>query len=379
MADSSGIPVLQLISGLARGGAESALLRLCQELPAQGYRPIVASLSEGGELAPGFAEAGIDIEVLSVSSALSLVPTAARIASLCRKRGIRLVQSWMYHADLVAALVGVLAPDLKIVWNIRHGQSGKGIDKRRTMLVRKANALLSWFATDAIVCCAKSAESSHLSDLYDGSKFVIIPNGVDTIRFTPSPEKRAIQRRALGIDEHAPVIGMVARFNPQKNHTGFLKSCGAIAAARPDARFVLVGPGVDAANSELGHLIGQLGLQARVALLGSRADIESIYPVMDIHVMASTHGEAFPNVVAESMSCGIPNVVSDCGDAGIIVDSLGVVAPNDSQLASRLAQGCLQLLANSPAPSALHFSIADRFSMLTMARSYAALYTRLGA
>lgn len=68
------------------------------------------------------------------------------------------------------------------------------------------------------------------------------------------------------------------------------------------------------------------GLADKISLLGLRRDIEAIFNSIDIHVLPSAFGEAFPNVVAEAMLTEIPCIVTDVGDAAHIVGEYGWVA-----------------------------------------------------
>jgi glycosyltransferase involved in cell wall biosynthesis len=137
-------------------------------------------------------------------------------------------------------------------------------------------------------------------------------------------------RAELGLSAEQVVFGSAARFHPMKNHVGLIESFSAVAKDTPDAVLLLVGRGVDEANTQLQQALERGGIQGRVLLLGERSDMTRIMNGIDVYVSASMWGESFPMVLGEAMASGIPCVTTDLGDcANIIADTGRVVAPDD--------------------------------------------------
>jgi glycosyltransferase involved in cell wall biosynthesis len=97
---------------------------------------------------------------------------------------------------------------------------------------------------------------------------------------------------------------------------------------------------------------------------------------LDLHILSSSFGEAFPNVVAEAMLCGTPCVVTDVGDAALIVGESGwIVPPKEPQsLANSIIQAFQEKQTNQQAwllrKEACRSRIVDNFSMEKMKESY---------
>jgi glycosyltransferase involved in cell wall biosynthesis len=166
---------------------------------------------------------------------------------------------------------------------------------------------------------------------------VVIPNGLDTATFAPAVDHRNAARRLLGLSEMEVVIGHVGRPDPQKDHRTLMAAFDILAARHADVRLVLIGSGFAPGDAYLESMIGDKLCAGRVLALGPRDDVATLLPAMDVFALSSW-GEAFPNVVVEAMSCGVPCVSTDVGDAGVILGDTGwIVPPNDpSALANAL-------------------------------------------
>ena len=128
------------------------------------------------------------------------------------------------------------------------------------------------------------------------------------------------------------MVGMIARDDPQKNHSGFITAASQVIRGVPDAHFLLAGSGIDTRNDSLMRAIAKSNFEDRFHLLGKRDDIPTLMAALDVFAFSSSWGEAFPNVLGEAMACGVPCVVTDVGDSAEIVGDTGrVVEPGNME------------------------------------------------
>lgn len=341
--------ILFVITGLEHGGAERMLLKLISRL-APSHELAVVSLAGYGALAPEVEAFGIPLTILGMKGISSLPAALWRLSRYIREWKPTVVSTWMYHADLVGGLAARIAGVRSVAWNIRHSDLPPAQTKRATRAVARANALLSGVVPRRILCCSESARRIHVALGYKAELFHIIPNGFDLQQFHPSAEARASVRQELQLEPDTPLIGLIARWDPQKNHRGFIQAAATLLDRYPTTHFVLAGPGCDASNPELVNLVSQARIAPNTHLLGPRSDMPRLTAALDIATSASIFGEAFPNVLGEAMACAVPCVTTDVGDSAWIVGDTGkVVAPGD---VAGLVEAWTELLEMPPADRA---------------------------
>src|SRR5690348_81457 len=250
--ESGHMKICHVITGLGTGGAQAALYRLVQTLRPPDFEHVVVALGAEGSMSAMFAELA-ELHHLGMHPGRLLPNDVLRLRRMLRARHYDVIQSWMYHANLMAAMAGwgEAAP---VVWNIRHSLHALSHEKRATRWVIRAGARLSRRPARIIYNAAVS-RAQHVAFGYDDERSVVIPNGFDTSVFAPCAAERARVRAELGVPPEALAVGLVARVHPMKDHATFLQAAKRLGTTHPRATFVLVGEGADAANRELGALI----------------------------------------------------------------------------------------------------------------------------
>jgi glycosyltransferase involved in cell wall biosynthesis len=240
-------------------------------------------------------------------------------------------------------------------------------------------AALSRFP-DGIVINSRRGLQYHESLGYRPQRWHVVPNGFDTAEFRPDALRRQATREALGVGDNV-VIGILARVDPMKDHRTFLAAAAQVVDALPASRFVLAGMGASPDNRDLSRWIGEFGLGDRVSLLSKRDDVAQLLAGWDILVLSSI-GEAFPNVIGEAMSCGVPCVVTDVGDNAEIVGDTGRVVPprNPEALAGAILElATLTPLARQTLGTRARRRIEERYGLETVTRMYEEIYTGYAA
>jgi glycosyltransferase involved in cell wall biosynthesis len=322
---------------------------------------------------------GVAVESLGMArgrvSAGGLVRLRRRIAQFRPD----VVQTRLYHADLLGGLMARLAGVPPVVWAVHATELGEWGATWKTHLVRRCCAWASRSVPTLIVSDARSTAALHQKLGYPGTKLVVIRNGVDASTFRPDAEARARVRSGWGVAADETLIGCVARWDPVKDHENLLRAVARLASLRADFRCALIGTGMTAENAELTRLIERCGVAARVILAGPTRDVPAAMNALDVHVLAS-RSESLPVVVMEAMACGTLCVVTDVGDARDIVGELGwVVPPRD---AAALTDAIEATLSERRGGAARQRALAGRarvieeFSLAHMAREYADLWRR---
>jgi len=383
MSAMTGAPrhrLLHLISGLGVGGANLMLYKLLAHRDTDRFDVSVVSLADrGGGVDRQIAALGVPVRTVGMFPRPTPT-TLARLLAWVRELEPELIQGWMYHGNVAAWLgAALLRPAPIVLWNVRHSLHDLAHERLNTRLMIRAGAVLSSRAR-RILYNSEVAARQHERLGYDGQRRLVLPNGFDCDRFRPSAAARTAIRRELGLASDAPLIGIVARDHPMKDHRTFLLAAAMLARQRADVHFVLAGDGVDPSNRRLGQLAVELGVGARVHLLGIRTDVEVVTAALDVATSCSRWGEAFANVIGEAMACGVPMVVTDVGDSAHIVGDLGTVVPLSDPPA--LAAAWSALLALTPAlrarlGEAARARVVGEYSLESVVGRYEGLYADL--
>lgn len=376
-AVSGKIRVAHVITGLGVGGAEMMLVKLLTKTNRDRFEPVVISLSADLALAERIRESAV--QVLTAEMKPSLIGglrAAPRLRATLSALGVDLVQTWMYHADLAGGLTARTLR-LPVIWNIQAGTlDAEGMILRTRVLARAAGAL-SHVIPERIVSCSHAAVDVHESIGYRRSKFVVIPNGTNVDQFRPDAEMRAGFRAELDIPAGATLVGMVARLHPQKDHATLFSAIANLVRTHPHVRLVLCGLGLEHSNAVVTSMLAAAGIDRHTILLGLRPDVSRVLAGLDVHVLSSSFGEAFPNVLGEAMAAGAPCVVTDVGDSALIVGNTGFSVPRRKPAA--LADALRQMLDMPTADfEDLRVRARDRivseFSLQKSITAYEALY-----
>ena len=370
------IRVLHLISSLAAGGAQTMLANLLARMDRQRFQNQVVSLIEVGPVGEQIRSQGIPVYPLGMRRGQPSPAGLWRLARLLRRERPDVLQTWLYHADLLGLCAAPLARTPVVVWNVRASNMDMAQYRRLSSWTVKACARLSGLP-HAVVVNSEAGRAFHAQIGYHPRQWVLIPNGIDTQKFHPEPALRADVRCELGLEPEALLIGLVARFDPMKDHGTFLRAAGQLARTNPAAHFVLVGEGASANNAPLAALCAQENLDERMRLLGRLADLPRLTTALDMASSSSAFGEGFPNVVGEAMASGVPCVVTDVGDAARIVGETGIVVPPKNPEA--LAEGWRKLIAlgadgRGQLGQAARARIQQHYSLTGVVRQYEDLY-----
>jgi len=282
----------------------------------------------------------------------------------------------MYHANLFGV---VFSRGRRLVWNIRCSDMDLTQYGSVYKYTVKAGAVFSKIP-EALIANSCAGKAFHEGLGYSSRRWEIIPNGFDTDLFKPDAHARIRIRQELGIPDDAPVIGLIARFDPMKDHTTFFHAAHMLLKTHTDTHFILAGRGITKENSAFSRNMREIQEQDHIHLLGEQSDIHRIISALDISSLSSSWGEGLPTTIGEAMAAGVPCVVTDVGDSRILVGDAGHVVPKNSP--ELLARAWKELIDAGPDHIRLlggraRKRIEQHYSLDSTVRHYEKLYTDL--
>jgi glycosyltransferase involved in cell wall biosynthesis len=314
--------VLHFTNSRTRGGAEEHILTLLAGLDRALFRPFLACPPEVAAKLEPDVPPDVTVIALCLREPRHL-GAAVRLASLLRRHRIDILHSHLFYSSLFASPIGRLC-GVPVVVETPHvrerWREGRGAVKSSFVVDRLVGRFVDHFVA------VSQSNAAYLRDekRLPARKVVAIENGCDLDRFANLPDPAPL-RQSLGIGDHAPVLAVFGRLEPQKGHRVLLDALPALLRAHPRARLVCVGEGAERAGLEA--RVRGLGLDGAVLFTGYQADVRPWLALADVVVLPSLY-EGLPLVAIEALAAsralvatavdGTPEVVLD-GETGLTV------------------------------------------------------------
>ena len=345
--------LLQLLATGGNGGAQESYTGLLLRLDRAKYDVRALSLSEGSAV-HRLRRLGLAVEVLDEPDDELAV---RELAAWLRREEIDLVHAHMYRAETVGTRAAVAAGVPVIMATVHSSRVRPPEDV----------ALLASLtpAMDRLIVPSAAIEHKVRHEGRGDARFAVIPNGVDLSRFrAPVPACRL--RREFGIPGDAPLVGVVARLEPEKGHRHLLDAWPSVLERCPDAWLAIVGEGSEAdALRARARSLGR-AVAERVIFTGRRDDIAAVTADLTVAVLPSLR-EAQGISILEAMARRVPVVGTAVGGVPEVITSGvdGLLVPPEDPGA--LAEAIVCLLGDAPLRDRLadagYRTVADRFSI----------------
>lgn len=367
--------VVVVISNLEYGGAQRQVVELANHMDPARFDVHVCSLSDYVPLAAELQRREERLHIIHKRWKFdySVVP---RLAKLLWGLQADVVHSYLFDADIAARLAGRKARTPVVINSERNTDYHL---KRRQL----AAYWLTRRCVDLIIANSRAGAAFNSRMLgHDAGFYRVVHNGVNTETFKRG-DAVAVRRR-LGLDPSERVIGMFTSFKAQKNHALIFRAFKRLLQDGVEARLMLVGDelyagmhGSDAYKIQMNALVDELGIRERCLFLGNRNDVADLYCACDLTVLPSLF-EGTPNVLLESMACGVPIVATDVSDNAMVAPDgrVGYIIQlgDEAALAERIGQLLKNESLRREMGAAARKWVATEFSCARLASRTAEVY-----
>ncbi|MBI2827320.1 MAG: glycosyltransferase [Planctomycetia bacterium] len=372
--ESRQIRIALLITDLDVGGAERALVELATRLDRSRFQPRVYSLlapaaDPSRSLMPRLVEAGVPVEPLDARGIRDFFRVKRRLSDAWRAWQPHIVQTFLYHANLIGRMAARRAAVPYVVCGIRVAEQRRGV---RLWVDRRGDRLV-----DRYVCVSQAVADFSRARGLPAEKLVVIPNGIEVAKYD---NIEPVAPADLGLPPGRRLVAYIGRLDRQKGLDWMLANARLWLDRLPRHDLVLVGDGPQ--RAELERSVRRLGIDKRVHFTGWRSDVPGILAGSELLVLPS-RWEGMPNVVLEAMASRQPVLCTDVegvrellgedahpqvvsfGDSADWSDKLVTLA-TDRQLAESLGKRNRR-------------RVQARFTRAAMVQAYESLYLSLAA
>jgi glycosyltransferase involved in cell wall biosynthesis len=308
------VKILHLSSARSDGGGERHLTDLVNGLAIRGHELHVACAPDTSFIRRLSPEQIITFNFHPAS----FIQTALRLSRSIRERQIDILHAHLGRDYPLAALVSKMSGARLIV--TRHVLFPLGKIHRLT------------FAQAARIVAVSEAVGKTLraQKLCPPEKIVVIKNGLALESFVSHSSDNSF-RQQIGARPDQLLFGMCGELSPVKNQEDFLRAAALVTQEHPNALFLIAGEDQTqsaAYRQKLEQLIRDLGLDARVRLLGWVESVAPFLSSLDIFVSAS-RTESFGLAIVEAMASGLPVVATETAGAKEIIfnERTGLLVP----------------------------------------------------
>lgn len=239
------------------------------------------------------------------------VTTLARLIGIVRRFKPHIVDTHTAKAGSLGRVAARLC-GVPVVVHTYHGHvlSGGYYGGLRTTLLRQMERGLAAL-TDRIIAVSHEIKKDLIElGIAAADRIAVVPLGIERDQFLQCDRVRGDLHRELNLSPDVPIVGIVGRIFPIKNHRRFLTAMAKVAAARTNARFLVVGDGV--LRAEMEALARELGIGGQTVFTGWREDLDRIYADLSVLVVSSDN-EGTPMSAIEAMASRVPVVATRVG------------------------------------------------------------------
>ena len=361
--------ILHIITDVNTGGALSLLRKITSENSNSKIKHTIISIKAPNN---DFKISNIEkVYSLNVKRNVFIFLKLFKLIKIIKSENPNVIQTWMYHSDLIGGIAAKILGIKKIYWSILSYSISKEHVKFSTRIIVYINAFLSFYIPEKIIFCASSAQSIHEKIGYCRKKFIHIP-----IWFNVKNDFFIRDNLNKIISFH---IGCIARWDPDKDHRNLFNALRILDKKNINYRCDLIGPMMIDNNKELQLLIKQTNVdKSKLKLMGFVKNLNQVYLNFDICILSS-RTEAFPIVIGESMIMGTPVIATDTGDVKKIINQFGWVVPLKNP--EKLSESILDAISKSSDKSAwnrirlgAHKHIINNYSTNDMLNRYNRLW-----